>query len=315
MERILLTGANGFIGRHVLPRLADQYEVHAVARIPARGAALRTTWHAADLLDAAQTRRLVAAVRPHRLLHLAWYAEPGRFWDAPENFRWVRATMDLIEAFAAAGGRRAVLAGTCAEYEWGPEPCREDSTPLKPRSVYGRCKLATGTLAEAYGQSRGFSAAWARLFFLYGPGEQAERLVPSVIGALLRGEPALCTHGRQERDFLHVEDAASALARLLDGALEGAVNVSSGQTVRVADLVAAIAAQTGRPDLVRLGAREAGKDDAPMIAGDNARLRSTGWSPEWTLERGLADTVGWWRRALDEQPPAQSASGGGRGKP
>ena len=112
MSRILLTGATGFIGRHVLPRLKG--EVHAVTtRPPPAGDSVR--WHRADLLSSAE---IVAEVRPEVLVHLAWYVEPGRYWTAPENIQWVEASLALLRAFAGAGGRRAVVAGTSAEYDW-----------------------------------------------------------------------------------------------------------------------------------------------------------------------------------------------------
>lgn len=308
MKRVLVTGADGFIGRHCLGRLtAAGFAVEAVSRRahpPQTGVA----WRPADLLRPGEAARLMAESRPTHLLHLAWPAT-GPFWEARENFDWVSASLELVAAFADAGGRRVVVAGSCAEYDWRHGWCCEALTPLAPATPYGVCKNAVRQLLEAFAGRTDLSLAWARLFFLYGPGEQAERLAPSVIRPLLRGEPAACSEGRQIRDFLHVADAAAAMVRLLDSPLTGAVNVASAQPIAVRDLVLAIAARIGRPDLVRLGARPMRANEPALIVGDNSRLtQDLGWRPRFGLDDGLDDAIGWWRERLDAPAPRLAAA-------
>jgi nucleoside-diphosphate-sugar epimerase len=311
MKRVLLTGASGFIGRQAIGPLRDRgYEVHAVSShvhppAHAHGAAdlpadEDVVWHVADLLDPASASDLVDRVRPTDLLHLAWYAEPGRFWTSPENERWLAASRVLLGAFAAAGGRRAVVAGTCAEYDWSPGGvCREDVTPLRPATPYGRAKAALhADVARSYGQAGMPTLGWGRIFFLYGPGEHPDRLVSSVIGALLDGRPAPCSHGRQVRDFLHVADVAAAFVALLDaGHVNGAVNIASGRPVTIADLVGLIGRACDRPDLIELGAIPARPDEPPVLVADVERLRTdVGFVSDHSLADGIASTVDWWRR-------------------
>ena len=175
----------------------------------------------------------MADVEPEVLLHLAWYVEPGRFWTAPENVRWVEASLALLRAFAGAGGRRAVVAGTSAEYDWHAvgARCNEQRTPLRPATLYGAAKHALHTVAAPYAEQAGFELAWGRIFFVYGPGEPEGRLVPSVGRALLAGRRVPTTRGDQVRDFMHVEDVAAAFAALADADATGAVNVASGDPV------------------------------------------------------------------------------------
>jgi nucleoside-diphosphate-sugar epimerase len=145
--------------------------------------------------------------------------------------------------------------------------------------------------------------AWARLFYLYGPTENARRLVPHVIVRLLKGERAAVTSGRQIRDFLHVRDTARALTAVTRSTLRGAVNVGSAEPIRVLDVVETIGRITGRADLIDVGARQDNLVDPPFVSADNRRLlHETDWRPAHGLTSGLADTIAWWRSALSACP-------------
>ena len=300
MKRVLVTSATGFVGRHTLPALlARGYEVHAVARhAPGNVAADGVRWHAADLLDEAQGARLIAEIAPTDLLHLGWYTEPGKYWAATENLAWVRASLGLLEAFARRGGRRVVLAGTCAEYDWtGDGLCDEARTPLRPATLYGTCKDALRQMVEAYARQAGLSAAWGRIFFLYGPHEYPQRLVAAVIRGLLRRERVPLSHGTQVRDFLYVQDVAEAFAALLESEVTGAVNIASGAGVSLREIVNRIAAELDGHDLVAFGALPAAPaGEPPRLVAAVERLRvEVGWRPRFALDEGLARTIAWWR--------------------
>ena len=253
------------------------------------------------MLDAPQTAALLAAVRPTHLLHFAWIVTPGLYWTSPDNFRWVEASLRLLRSFAEHGGRRVVMAGTCAEYDWNYGYCREGVTPLAPATLYGQCKHAMRILSEAFAAQVGLSAAWGRIFFPYGPHEYSSRLVPSVVCSLLRGQTARCSHGHQIRDFLHVQEMADAFTVLLESEAEGAVNVASGQPVALREVIFKIADLLERPDLVELGALPALAAEPPLLVGDVRRLtEEVGWTPQRTLDEGLRDTVNWWRDHFGE---------------
>lgn len=296
-RRILVTGGAGFVGEHCLKRLAaTDADIHATtSRSTKRDA--RVAWHRCDLLDPGACERLVAAVRPTHLLHLAWIATPGEFWASRENVRWLEAGCALIRAFYAEGGARAVGAGTCAEYAWQDEAYYvEDATPLRPASIYGQCKRAMGLAFEAAAAAYGGSAAWGRLFFPYGPGEAAGRLIPSAIRSLLRGEPLDCTHGRQVRDFIYVDDAAAALVALLEADAQGAYNIGSGRASSLRETIGRIADALGQPELVRWGTRAAPASDPPFVVADVSKLTGrVAWQPAVTIESGLERTIAAWR--------------------
>jgi nucleoside-diphosphate-sugar epimerase len=295
MKRVLVTGAAGFIGRNAVRCLiAGGYTVHTAGRKPLESAGI--THHAADLLRPGESARLVDAARPTHLLHLAWNVEHGKYWTSPANLQWMEASLCLLRDFVAFGGKRCVTAGTCAEYEWGHDTCVEGETPLKPATLYGVCKHSLQITQSAFCRSAGVSSAWGRIFHLYGPHEQEQRLVPSVTASLLSAEPALCTSGLQIRDFLHVEDVARALVAILASNLEGPVNIGSGNPVRLREVVDTLGQITGRTDLLRPGAIPANPNDPHRLIPDIARLRSIGFMPRFSLETGLRETVDWWRK-------------------
>jgi nucleoside-diphosphate-sugar epimerase len=254
-------------------------------------------YHAVDLFDEPQVRSLVQTVRPTHLLHVAWIATPGIYWTSPENYRWVNASESLFESFAEAGGERAVLVGTCAEYDWtGDGICREFDTPLYPTTVYGQCKNELRKRVEESAAKHGVSFAWARIFFLYGPGEHPVRLVPSVTRSLLLKQPAECTAGTQLRDFLITDDAADALVALLSSRVDGPVNVASGEAVPVRKIVELIGRETGGRDFIRFGVKPTPPNDPPRLVADTSRLRKElRWTPRIGLVDGIAATVRWWR--------------------
>jgi nucleoside-diphosphate-sugar epimerase len=316
---VLVTGAGGFIGRCSLePLCAAGDEVHAVLSKTAGaggGTPCAAQLHRADLLDAREIETLIDSVRPTHLLHFAWIATPGLYWSSAENHRWLAASRHLLQRFSASGGVRAVMAGSCAEYDWSRvQVCNERSSPLasssdKPLPAYTECKLAMQqSLADA-GRTQGLSTAWGRIFFQFGPHEHPERLVASVIISLLSGREALCTHGRQVRSFLHVADVGAAFAALLHSEVTGPVNIGSGEPISIAALLERLARQIGRSDLLRLGARVVPEGEPPLLVPDIGRLRDeVGFTPRWTLDEGLADAIGWWRGELVRSPRALQPS-------
>lgn len=296
MARVLLTGARGFVGRHAIGALLERgFAVDAVSSQPLTDAGDGARWHRADLTDARATRELVARVAPTHLLHLAWYVEHGAFWSSPENDRWLAASLALLDAF---DGERAVCAGSCAEYDWSTAgPLVELTSPIHPQTPYGVAKDALRRAAQDRLAQRGVSFAWGRIFFLHGPGEHPDRLVPSVTRSLLAGRPARCTDGHQVRDFLHTADAARAFAALLAADVEGPVNIASGEGVSVATLVGWIGEAVGRPKLVELGALPARPGEPERLVADVARLREeVAFTPTFGPRAAIEQTVSWWAR-------------------
>jgi len=200
--------------------------------------------------------------------------------------------MLLVRSFAEAGGKGAVVAGSCAEYDWRSNGSFSEGSKLGAATLYGRAKAATGSLLTAAARDIGITLAWARIFFCYGPGEPPGRLIGDLITGLSAGNIVKCTDGRQKRDFLHAADIGRALAILADKNANGPINVGSGQAVPVATVIETVARLMKRPELIRLGAQSRPPDDPPHIEADVTRLTTEfGFRPEFDLESGLADVI------------------------
>lgn len=298
MKRVLLTGATGFVGRHCIAPLVDAgYEVHCVSRMPCPE--LGGTWYGADLLEQVQIKSLLANVQPSHLLHLAWDVRPEIYWTSLGNYQWVSSSLELLQAFVENGGQRVCVAGTCAEYDWSAGLCAEYQTPCVPTTAYGICKYALYTMLNSFGTQIPLSTVWARLFYIYGRFEKPGRLVPTAVRALLDNQPFLCTGGSRIRDFLYVEDAASALVALLDSSVTGAVNVASGVPVTLKEVVLTIGRQLDREQLIQFGALAESPDAPSEISAKIERLANeVGWTPRFSLETGIARSIDWWRQEL-----------------
>lgn len=303
MKKVLVTGASGFIGRQCISFLRERgYEIYAFSSKSPTSLSDDVHWIQHDLLRSSSIRDVISAIKPSHLLHLAWVTTHGKFWHSRENLDWLKASIDLIEAFALEGGRRAVFSGTCAEYDWNAVEFTEETSPCRPHTLYGSSKLSMYLILDSLAKQMGFSQAWGRIFYLYGPHETSSRFIPSVIQGLLKHEVIPCSHGGQIRDFLHVRDVASAFAALLDSEVQGAVNIGSGDGVSLKEVIKKVSSRLGGAEHVKFGALPAPKNEPAIMIANTKRLREeVGWIPALSLEKGLHDTISWWQEKLQDR--------------
>ena len=306
MKKVLITGASGFIGRFAIDSLLNKgYEVFAVYtnKIDHSIFPSKVNWLNCDLLNSYKTAELLSLVKPTHLLHLAWYTAHGKFWNAQENLDWVSASINLIKNFASNGGHRIVISGSCAEYDWDRqvENYSENEKTVNYSSLYGACKSSLNSVLKAFSKSVGISSAWGRIFYLLGPYENPNRLVPSVICSLLRNQKVKCSHGNQIRDFLYVQDVAEAFVSLLDSSVEGSVNIASGEGIKIKDIIMNIAKKLSREELVLMGSLPAAKNEPLKLVADVNRLsKELNWLPKSNLDDSICKTIDWWKQELSK---------------
>lgn len=268
----LITGATGFVGRHVLDNfLHAGLPVRAIVRPTSR-----TKLKDAGKISLLESRSLFTeqqdwwseALRGvDTIVHLAWYAEPGKYLTAIENLDCLQGTITLAKAAIDARVRRFIGVGTCFEYDLTSGTALSVQTPLRPLTPYAATKASTYMSLSQVLPRQGVEFAWCRLFYLYGDGEDERRFVPYLRKSLSEGRTAELTSGNQVRDFLDVREAARRIFEISRGNATGAINVCSGVPITIRELAEKIAAEYGRPDLLNFGARPDNLVDPPYVVG------------------------------------------------
>lgn len=299
-RRILITGAAGFVGRRLATELvAAGHEIHGTLRPGGHGdAPAGVQVHAVDLADADAVHRLVRAVRPEWVFHLAARVTGDRRLDHAASLLLgtLAPTVHVLDALARAGCERLVIAGSMEE------PGRGEAATAAPGSPYAAAKWAASSVARLYHALYGLPVAIARLFMVYGPGQRdTTKVVPFVITSLLRGERPPLSSGARAVDWIHVDDVVRGLtAAAACAGLEGrTVELGSGDLVTIREVVERIIRLMGAAASPRWGALP----DRPLerpVAADVAETRALlGWARQVTLDDGLADTIEWYRKTSD----------------
>lgn len=284
--RVVVTGANGYLGKVLLSSLVESADaVLCLGQRKPDEVSDRLEFCHVNLLQEIPQAALLA-FQPTHLIHLAWIADHGVFWESPLNNLWVDATEKLVLAFGEAGGKHVTVTGSCAEYTWNETPCDEARSETRPSTLYGRAKLACLERTREQCERLDLELAWARVFFPYGRIENPKRLVPQVYTAL-KSQSRLEVCGELQRDFLFIDDAVSAVLHLALNRLIGVYNVSSGRAVELKELVQVMASVLAVPsDCITFNKLKPGTQPK-LLLGINQKLLATGWRENFDLWAGL----------------------------
>jgi nucleoside-diphosphate-sugar epimerase len=293
MSRVLITGAYGFIGRAIARAAAENgLEVHACSSRSDIQQPYIT--HQVDLLDKNQVDQLFREVKPALLIQTAWCTAHGAYWTDKANLAWVAANNNIAEAFISNKGEYAIFTGTSAEYSWEKNDPLSESAELKPVSLYGAAKLSSFISLNAFFAQAGVPMAWTRLFNPFGEFEDPRRLIPKICNKVLSGESIHFDAGMEQRDFLHIDDLASAYLSLTKHRVTGPVNVASGIPRAIREVVSTVATAACRPELVHFSQAD-GLQKESIIFADVTKLTSTtDWKPFQTFNDRVRQTINWW---------------------
>ncbi|SIQ59938.1 dTDP-6-deoxy-L-talose 4-dehydrogenase (NAD+) [Rhizobium sp. RU20A] len=272
MTHVLVTGATGFVGRQVVKALlANDHTVTAICRPGSEGKLGTLADKVAIIVSADMFRESEEWLAGHltgkdAVIHVAWYVEPGKYLDSPENLACVEGSLRLARAAVAAGVGHVIGVGTCFEYRLPSDHLTVES-PLAPQTLYAASKLSVYHMLGQYLAKQDTRFSWCRLFYLFGEGEHPARLVPYVRGRLAAGETAKLSAGTQIRDFLDVAIAGAMIADVVRTGQPGAINICSGRPTTIRALVEGIADEVGRRDLLEFGTAAIHPSDPAAVVG------------------------------------------------
>ena len=287
--KIALTGGTGFIGLYVLKQLLKKgYDVVLIGRHPPNLSEehQNLSFVQIDLLQE-QAHNWISEHKPSHLIHLAWYAEHGKFWTSHLNLDWCEATIRLVRAFVRQGGKRVVISGSCAEYDWSYGFCKENLTPSNPESLYGISKDCSRRLSEKICTMSNVSFAWGRIFLPFGIGENRNRLIPSIIRVFLNLQKPFSINLEQWRDIVPVEIVADGFVFLTEQSSSGTFNICSGQPTQIRELVQKMGKIFGKDPSFLLEKGNLAINENSFLVGDSQKMRSEGWNPSFTIESSL----------------------------
>jgi nucleoside-diphosphate-sugar epimerase len=295
---LLLTGANGFVGSHLMDRLRTMNAdvrcfVHpATSTVRAAAQAESVEGDITDGEDVYAAMENVSTV-----IHLAGIAAVEAAQSSPNDAFRVNTlgTQNVLEAARRRGAIRVVVMSTA--HVFGPAvrlPVNEDH-PVAPASIYAATKLAADVMALAYARNFGVPVTVLRPFNIYGPRQSTAAVIPSIVAQAVSGQPVQVRDVRPRRDFVYIEDVVEALllAAATDTAAGQAIILASGEAVSVASIVRRVVTLVSGYDAVAPEEPEPGPD---CVFGDAARAKALlGWRPRFDLDAGLNRTVAWWR--------------------
>jgi len=309
-KKVLVTGACGFIGSHLVERLMREgCDVKAFVFYNSFN-----SWGWLDTFDKAKLRGIEvfcgdvrdpngvkqAVKGTDAVFHLAALIGIPFSYHSPDSYvdTNIKGTLNILQAARASGASRVVITSTSEVYGTARYVPIDEAHPLQGQSPYSATKIAADKIAESFHLSFGLPVIIARPFNTYGPRQSARAVIPTVISQALSGEKQIKLGSTfPTRDLNYVEDVCDGFVELAkcDGAVGKAANICSGREITIGDLADSIMALTRRKKISKEGARvRPKKSEVERLLGDNTLITSlTGWKPRHTLEEGLAETVKW----------------------
>lgn len=295
MEKMLLTGASGFLGRNFMECLdKSKYEVFAVGRNCPQYLD-KEHFFTHDLKDYERVLGYIREVCPDILVLLAWDVSTQSYWESFENCLWADVCIRMAQMFLDCGGRQILFAGTSASYDYGRGWLKEQPGYEQPSSLYGISKRYASQALQKLAKRHDAVYCEARLFAIYGKYEKMARLVPLTAWRLSHNEKIINECGELLRDYIYIEDAVRAIHLLIREKASGVYNVSSGRPVSIGQIIMQIAGELDRRELIEFQNNDE-EEEYPLIVGDNAKLRGLGFVCVHSLESGIAHALEWMKK-------------------
>lgn len=313
----LVTGADGFVGQHLVAELLSREE-EVIGAVQGGGpklttlsaaAAERVRWVTLELEQEESVRSVARSCEADRIFHLAGLASPAESLTDPVSPMRVNAIgtlylLDELATLSRGSSHQPMVLISGSGHVYGAAAARfqplSEEHPLEPLNPYGVSKVAQEMFGTQFHRSHGLSIVVTRSFNHTGPGQRSTFVAPQLaaqvqsvreaggVGTVKVGDPTV------RRDFTDVRDVVLAYIALTESGESGVYNVCSGRAYAVGELLDMLARAAGVEVTVETEAGRARPFDAPVVLGSNARLaEATGWAPRIPIERSLGDLLAW----------------------
>jgi len=292
-DRVLVTGASGFLGSHLCQRLIQcGVEVHAVSRTFEGTPSENPRWWRVDLEDYAATKNLFESVEPHVVFHLSGHAtgDTDIRHVLPIFHSQLLTTIHLLTIFSEIGCRRIILTGSLTE----PQAGQVDSPPSSP---YAASKWASNAFGRMFQRLYQTPVVIVRPFMVYGPNQNQKKVIPYSIQSLMRGDQPKLTSGKWRADWIYVDDVIDGfIAAMLVPEIEGlTIDLGTGQLVSVEAMIRQIVEIMGVPIKPQFGVLSSRLREEVRVADVEHAHRVLGWQPKISVYEGLKRTIEWHR--------------------
>ena len=284
VKKVLITGGTGLIGKEALPFLIKEgFDVYATSLEDVHSDGIH--WIDCDLFNHNHLKEIFAKIKPEYLLNFAWITG-GDYLTNEKNVLFKDTDIKMLEYFKQNGGKRAVYAGTCFEYDITGEMLKETSH-IAPKTLYAKCKNELHELCEKYAKDNDLSFGWGRIFYVFGHNENPSRLTAQILKAMKNNESFELGAPNNLLDYMYTKDIAAAFVKFLISDYTGSVNICTGKGILLKDYALKIQELCGKKDLIKFDPH---KPASIICVGDNCILKDKiRFTPNYSTEQALEE--------------------------
>ncbi len=295
--RVFITGADGFIGRHVMDLLLSSgHEVLASALCERETSSgfKKASWIFGDILDCSGNPGKIRRFNPDAMIHLAWQGIPDYGYEmSKKNIDLAATAIKYVSDVTSC--RKIVGIGSCWEYGRRKGECRETDAHY-PDSYFSWAKNSINGYFKVRCKESNIDFKWMRIFYVYGPGQKEKSLIPSMIKSFSEGRMPEIRHPGNRNDYVYVKDAAKAIVLALDKNSEDIIyNVGSGKSVPAYEIARITAEKMGCQSIFKQWTPPECIENEDFWANTQLIQDKLGWSPKYSLDKGISETIAYYK--------------------
>lgn len=300
--KILITGANGFLGSHLTKHLLGQH--HEICAMSLHTNRLNSVLNDIKFIpcnmdNIIYMKKEICEFGPHAVIHCAWHG--GNCYasaQSPQQFREnIPGLVNLMEILKNIGTPKFIGIGSGAEYG-NNQDVNLESTPDAPISLYGACKVMAKIYTETFCNINNITWNWIRPIYTYGPDDVQTRLIPSVILKSIRGNEVLLDECKSIVDYLYISDFVNGVECILNHNINGVFNICSSNAYSIREIIEKIGNLTNNTENIKFGVIPERNEVTMKILGSNENMKLyMGWTPTVSITEGLTKTIEFYKKS------------------